>query len=96
MERSSNCYVSRCKSHYVRHGGFGVKVSANRIVKAKNELVEKIKRRNGDVAITVQRVSAEEKEKKSNKKKEEQKDKDGVRVNVERVDKYIPELYAEE
>ena len=74
---------------YVRHGGFGVKVSANRIVKAKDELVEKIKRRNGDVSITVQRVSAEKEDDKS-------KDKDRARVSEERGDKYIPELYVEE
>jgi hypothetical protein len=37
---------------YVRHGGYGIKVSVNRIIKAKDQLVEKIKRRNGDFSIT--------------------------------------------
>ena len=48
---------------YVRHGGYGVKVSANRLIKAKKELVEKIKRSNGDFSITVERAKNEDKEK---------------------------------
>ena len=42
---------------YVRHGGYGVKVSASRLIKAKKELVEKIKRKNGDYSITVERAN---------------------------------------
>ena len=65
---------------YVRHGGYGIKVSANRIIKAKKELVEKIKRRNGDFSITVERVDSENKEGEAKKDEE----------------RYIPELDIEE
>ena len=47
---------------YVRHGGYGVKVSANRLIKAKKELVEKIKRKNGDFTITVENADVNAKE----------------------------------
>ena len=68
---------------FVRHGGFGIKVSANRLIKAKKELVDKIKRKNGDFSITVERATNEGTE-------EDKKDEET------REEKYIPELFVEE
>lgn len=68
---------------FVRHGGFGIKVSANRLIKAKKELVDKIKRKNGDFSITVERATNEGTE-------EDKKDEET------REERYIPELFVEE
>ena len=68
---------------YIRHGGYGVKVSANRIIKAKKELVDKIKRKNGDFSITVERLDVENK-------------KEDVKVDEEREEKMKPDLFVEE
>ena len=74
---------------FVRHGGFGVKVSANRIIKAKKELVEKIKRKNGDFTITVERAEAQDNNEEAMKNgRAEDDDRNKV--------KDLPDLYVEE
>ena len=82
---------------YVRHGSFGIRVSANRLVKAKDELVEKIKRKNGDFSITVERTASEKSDDKTKKEtREKETHKDKVKEKDEAEQKYVPELYAEE